>query len=242
MESLREEAKRLMAEALERYGNATASAAVDLFDDVMYSEGLSLRATMPRGIYTRAEIDRIARYQAGKLRSDLVDEFVEMIAQSTYGLVYHGGDRTLLWQGGLRGGGTRPSRTYAYRLYHSGSPMFEPGTYQVRYARVPQGLETCDFCLMLAGRGFVYLTAESAQGWNHTHRNCDCVVVPGVGHYEGREWVQDTSLDGFDLDAMRRLYERWAEITEADGPGELSPAALAAKLDAMEEIIGRREW
>ena len=31
-----------------------------------------------------------------------------------------------------------------------------------RFARVPQGERTCDFCLMLASRGPVYLTAESA--------------------------------------------------------------------------------
>lgn len=231
-----------MTEALERYGNANASAAVDFFDEVMYSEGLSVKARMPAGIYTKAEIERIARYQAGKLRDDLVDRFVEMVAQSTYGLVYHGGDRTMLWQGGYKRGDTRPSKTFGYRLYHARTPMYSSGTYQVRYARIPQGLETCDFCLMLASRGFVYLTPESAEGWNHTHRNCDCIVVPGVGHYEDKLWVQDTTLEGFDLSAMRELYNRWSEITEADGPGLLSPEAVEAKLEAMEEIIGRREW
>lgn len=231
-----------MTEALERYGNANASAAIDFFDEVMYSEGLSIKARMPTGIYTKAEIEKIARYQAGKLRDNLVDRFVEMVSQSTYGLVYHGGDRAMLWQGGYKRGDTRPSKTFGYRLYHARTPMYQSGTYQVRYARIPQGLETCDFCLMLASRGFVYLTPESAEGWNHTHRNCDCIVVPGVGHYEGRQWMQDTSIEGFDIDDMKQLYGIWAEITENDGPGLLSPEAIEAKLEAMEEIIGRREW
>lgn len=33
----------------------------------------------------------------------------------------------------------------------------------IRYARVPTGAETCSFCLMLASRGAVYLSAESAR-------------------------------------------------------------------------------
>ena len=242
VESLRETAREVMTDALERWGNATASAAVDLFDEVMYAEGIGLDARMPGGIYTRAEIERIARYQAGKLRENRVRDFVDMVAQSTQGLVYHGGDRAMLWQAGLGGGDTRPSRTYGYLLYHSNRSPAQSGTYQVRYARVPQGVETCDFCLMLASRGFVYLTAASAEGWNHTHRNCDCIVVPGVGHYEGRQFVQDTALEGYDVAAMAELWSRWVEITEGDGPGQLSPEALERKLQAMEEIIGRREW
>ena len=38
-----------------------------------------------------------------------------------------------------------------------------------RFARVPAGGETCDFCLMLASRGFVYQTEVAAS---HAHANC----------------------------------------------------------------------
>ena len=59
-----------------------------------------------------------------------------------------------------------------------------------KYARVPTGAETCDFCLMLASRGFAYLSEETAS---HTHSNCV---------------VGDTKVSGTRLLAcMRREYE-----------------------------------
>lgn len=64
-----------------------------------------------------------------------------------------------------------------------------------RYARVPSGAETCDFCLMLASRGAVYRTPETAS---HAHPSCDCRVVPSFG--DGSE------IEGYDPQA---LYSEW---------------------------------
>lgn len=62
----------------------------------------------------------------------------------------------------------------------------------VRYARVPTGAETCDFCLMLASRGFVY-QSESTASASHVHANC---VLP------------DTVLGALDVKALlRRKFE-----------------------------------
>lgn len=44
----------------------------------------------------------------------------------------------------------------------------------VKWARVPFGL-TCDWCLMLASRGAVYESAESAGATNKYHGECDCI-------------------------------------------------------------------
>lgn len=61
-----------------------------------------------------------------------------------------------------------------------------------KYARVPTGAETCDFCLMLASRGFVYHSISSAAV-GHTHDNC---VLP------------DTNLGAVGVRAgLRRKYE-----------------------------------
>ena len=61
-----------------------------------------------------------------------------------------------------------------------------------RFARVPQGGETCRFCLMLASRGAVYLTEHKAGAVDHYHANCDCKVVPdwgdGIEGYDPDEW------------------------------------------------------
>lgn len=60
----------------------------------------------------------------------------------------------------------------------------------VRYARVPVGIETCAWCLMTAGLGYWYMTEEAAS---HTHAHCV---------------VGDTRVSGSGLLAgMRREYE-----------------------------------
>lgn len=65
-----------------------------------------------------------------------------------------------------------------------------------RWARVPTGVETCKFCIMLASRGFVYHTEETAS---HAHTNCDCRVIPS--------WDKDNPIvSGYDPD---RYYDMW---------------------------------
>lgn len=74
-----------------------------------------------------------------------------------------------------------------------------------RFARIPTGLETCPFCIMLASRGFVYVSAETAGANDHWHPNCDCRIVPG---FNGME------VEGYDPDGM---YERWKQCEDAVG-------------------------
>lgn len=65
-----------------------------------------------------------------------------------------------------------------------------------RYARVPSGIETCDFCLMLASRGFVYRDEAVAS---HAHSGCDCRVVPS--------W-KSFAVQGYDT---QEIYDRWQD-------------------------------
>ena len=69
-----------------------------------------------------------------------------------------------------------------------------------RFARVPDGSETCDFCLMLASRGFVYRNAQAAS---HAHTNCDCRTVPSWKAY---------TVQGYDPQA---IYDRWQASIDA---------------------------
>ena len=73
---------------------------------------------------------------------------------------------------------------------------------RVRYARVPTGAETCDFCLMLASRGFVY-QSEGTAGAGHTHSSCSCRCVPG---WDGME------VEDYD---PRSIYDRWQDAIDA---------------------------
>lgn len=73
-----------------------------------------------------------------------------------------------------------------------------------RWARVPTGVETCSFCIMLASRGFVYHSEETAS---HAHANCDCRVIPS--------WDKSPTAQGYDPDLyydMWRHPEKYAEV------------------------------
>lgn len=67
----------------------------------------------------------------------------------------------------------------------------------IRYARVPVGIETCAFCIMLASRGFVYYSKESASANGHVHPNCDCKIVPG---FDG------DVIEGYDPSVYEGIY------------------------------------
>lgn len=89
----------------------------------------------------------------------------------------------------------------------------------VRYARVPTGRETCAFCLMLAGRGYVYSSAELAS---HSHAGCDCVVVP----------VSKGGIGGYDYGPYSEMYYRSVQY------GPFGHVDLKATLAAMRRNYG----
>lgn len=66
-----------------------------------------------------------------------------------------------------------------------------------RFARVPSGGETCKFCLMLAGRGFVYHSKKTAGEFGHYHDNCDCRIVAS--------WDKD-DVEGYDPTAYHNEW------------------------------------
>lgn len=80
----------------------------------------------------------------------------------------------------------------------------------VRYARVPTGAETCAWCLMTAGLGFWYMTAEAAS---HSHAGCDCAIIPSIGR-------GDVRIDGYDSTVYRDM---WREANRARATGNIPP-------------------
>lgn len=236
VESLRDLAISAMTDALNVYGEGAAAASIDLFNDIMSLEGLSASARVPSGLIAAEEVSRIARYQAGKLISGNVEGFVGQMSSSTSFLTRQCANGAMMSQSGIArySGGWTYSSARGRAIWSYAANATASG-YQIRYARVPQGMETCDFCLMLASRGFVYLTPESAEGWNHTHRGCDCLIIGGVVHKDKDtgELVQDTVLEGYGTDDMLALRSEWSGIDRND---------VGARLAAMEAIFGRSEW
>ena len=65
----------------------------------------------------------------------------------------------------------------------AGESMFANGRRDPRrpkFARVPTGAETCDFCLMLASRGFVYSSEATAGAVKLDHYHAGCVLPDTV--------------------------------------------------------------
>lgn len=77
-----------------------------------------------------------------------------------------------------------------------------------KWARVPTGLDTCSFCIMLASRGFTYQSDEVAS---HAHANCDCRIVPS--------WDKaNPAVQGYDPDLYYKMWkhpEDYPELREA---------------------------
>lgn len=91
----------------------------------------------------------------------------------------------------------------------------------VRFARVPSGTETCAFCRMLASRGFVYWSRETAGALDHFHRGCDCRVVASD---------DPEGVEGYDPDREWTLWKRFEEI---DADKSIGPAERAARKAAL---------
>ncbi len=75
------------------------------------------------------------------------------------------------------------------------------GRDRAKWARVPAGSETCAFCLMVASRGFVYRSEQTASrdaSGEKYHADCGCVPVP--------DWSRDPVLEGYDPAAMYEVY------------------------------------
>lgn len=91
-----------------------------------------------------------------------------------------------------------------------------------RFGRVPTGAKTCAWCSLLASRGFVYLTRESAGiVASDYHDDCDCQIVP--------EWGSGSShIAGYDPD---RLYDQYLQARDTSGSGD--PKDIAASMRRM---------
>lgn len=67
-----------------------------------------------------------------------------------------------------------------------------------RYMRVPKGPFTCAFCVMLAGRGYVYWTSDTAGAASRYHKHDDCTIVCN--------WAE-TKVGGYDPSYYKDIYD-----------------------------------
>lgn len=82
-----------------------------------------------------------------------------------------------------------------------------------RWAHVPSGAKTCAFCTMLASRGWVYHSKDTAI---KAHAHCRCYAVPKFDPQprggKNKVWRdKETYLTGYDPDRYYRLYREAVE-------------------------------
>ena len=91
-----------------------------------------------------------------------------------------------------------------------------------RYARVPRGAKTCAWCAMLASRGWVYVSKETAALHGRGHAHCDCELVPS--------WkANEAYMRGYDPDALYGMYGKARSAVLAAGGDENDLSQIAAK-------------
>lgn len=91
-----------------------------------------------------------------------------------------------------------------------------------RFARVPTGAKTCAWCGMLASRGFVYLTKDTAGiVAEDYHDDCDCQIVSVHD-------AETAHIDGYDPDT---LYAQYLQARDAANSGD--PKDIAAYMRRM---------
>lgn len=109
--------------------------------------------------------------------------------------------------------------------------------YKVYWARVPSSGDACLFCIMLASRGAIYKSYESAGGEEHYHENCRCSIVPFFGgrlqETKNGGWIvrnSKTSIENYDPDLY---YDEYIEALDDGHSGftsrQLRKAANKAK-------------
>ena len=80
-----------------------------------------------------------------------------------------------------------------------------------KWARIPSSPTPCKTCCMLASRGFVYTSYETARGKVGSHYGeCKCTIMQG---YDGMR------VEGYDKDAY---YRQWQKLDDIDKREDLS--------------------
>lgn len=176
------------------YGELAATVAAEWYESV--HPGAFLARTASDTFPTQGVVNNV-RYHAGALWADDPAAALSGISGAM--------QRFILYSG----------RTTIARNVH-----LDPS--KPRFARVPTGARTCAWCSMLASRGFVYLTKETAGiVAEDYHDDCDCQIVPM--HDSG-----SAHIEGYDPDL---LYDQYMQARDASNSGD--PKKIAAYMRRM---------
>ena len=206
----REAAKLIMEGFVQGYDDVAAEFAAQWYDHRAEQGGARLEQAVTMTTYRPDSVDAVARYQAKKLAKGGDAAFAKACGEFARNDAFRSLNETISANVG--------------RDREKGA----------RFARVPTGLETCTFCLMLASRGAVYHTRKTAGEFKHFHRRCDCKVVPSF-----EDDPMATLVEGKNPHDALRWYARVesAKSSKAEIPGSLRDveSECAAIQEALDE-------
>lgn len=243
VEEVREATIGIVTRHVNDYGSAAASAAADLYDSTMAAAGVDLPPAEVDYTDPERSVERAVRYQIQHLIDGDEDAFVNAVEDMAHYYIRRCANQTTMrnaerdnryvTKGGL---GTQPSNQRYGQLHQpTASPGFNRPTRKPRrrgpwggyslqpgdiaFARVPTGAETCTYCMMLASRGFVYHSEESAG--HADHRGCNCLIIAGI---HGSSYVE-----GVDIDEQYRTWKELASVDAQLAKGSLTPEEAERK-------------
>ncbi len=191
-DEVRKEAERILSAQASVYSQSAAALAADWYDAQGRAAGARLARAVTSVTVDADSLAKTVRYQMGKCIAGDANGFCDALGEWAENQAKRALNQTIM--------------ANAKRDRRKG----------VRFARVTSGRNTCAFCLMLAGRGAVYHTRQSAGELGQYHRHCSCKIVPS---YSGKQHQYETLVEGHDpLDAL----ELWQKITDIDARDDLA--------------------
>lgn len=205
---IRREAERMMRGRVQEADKAAASLAAQWYDAQGKAAGMRLDRAVTSVAFDEATVDRVAHYQAEKLENGDIPGFIEMCSELV------GNDAVRSLNATIMRNAARDKRK------------------GVKFARVTSGRNTCPWCLMLAGRGAVYHTRESAGAMGRFHRHCSCKIVPS---FSGDKY--EVLVEGHDPKDAKRWSDRIedAKKSKTEIPG--FPDDAGAEAEALQGAL-----
>ncbi len=193
----RDEAQRILAANAELYSQQAAALAAEWYDAQGKAAGMRLDRAVTSVTVDRDSLSKTVRYQAQKLVDGNVDGFCDAVGE---------------W-----------AENEAKRVLNATimKNVKRDKNKGVKFARVTSGRNTCAFCLMLASRGAIYHTRESAGELGQYHRHCSCKIVPS---YSDDKY--EVLVEGHDPKDAKKLWSKIIELDAMDGvPVDLKQGA-----------------
>ena len=212
----REAARRILSANAGIYNQSAAALAAEWYDAQGKAAGVKLDRAVTSVTVDRDSLSKTVRYQAQKLADGNLDEFCAAVGEWAENEAKRALNATIMKNVG------RDKRK------------------GVKFARVTSGRNTCAFCLMLASRGAIYHTRQSAGELGQYHRHCSCKIVPC---YSGNKY--EVLVEGHDPKDALKLWQEFEKVEGLPDLKESQKKLLKSMLltsdQPVDEIISRLE-